>query len=78
MGLSTEKEKELDKQLIELAMSDFEYFCKITSADKEQAYLCMAKQAGKSHQQIANQLGISKQAVAKRWQKCKPIVDESN
>lgn len=70
MALSKNKLEQLDAKLIEIAASDFERFCKITGVDKTQAYVCIEKGKGKSSGTIANVLGVSPQAVDKRYKKC--------
>lgn len=71
MALSTEKLIEFDKKLLILALSEFDVFCQIAKVDKTQAYVCMEKARGKSSGTIANALGVTPQAVDKRFKKCK-------
>lgn len=70
MALSENKLKELDEKLLKLTVDNFERFCIITGVDKIRAYICLEKQKGKSFGEIAQILGISKQAVAQRCKKC--------
>lgn len=61
---------DLDKQLQNLAVLDFEKFCKLTAIDKVQVFICMEHQKGKSLQQIANRTKLSKTSVHNRCKKC--------
>ena len=70
MRLTPEKEQKLDEKLKELAKKNFDLFCIITSVDKIQAFVCMENQEGKSYGQIAQVLGISREAVFQRCKKC--------
>jgi len=78
MSLSKNKEQELDKKLVELAVTNFEEFCLIASVDKIQAYVCIEKSKGKSSGTIAITLGVSPQAVDKRYKKCLPCQKNTN
>jgi hypothetical protein len=65
-----EKLKRLDDTLLEMALTRFEDFCKLTNIDKVQAFVCLEKRKGKSLRQIGNSLGLSKTAIENRCKKC--------
>ena len=55
--------QQIDKQLQELALMDFELFCKTFNVDKTKAYVCFELKKKKSLQQIGIKLNIGKTAV---------------
>lgn len=64
--------KELDKKIQEIAIADFELFCKMFNIDKAKAYVCFEIKKKKSLQQIGIRLGIGRQgvwAIAKNCEK---------
>ena len=54
---------QIDKQLQELALMDFELFCKTFNVDKTKAYVCFELKKKKSLKQIGIKLNIGKTAV---------------
>lgn len=63
LTLNTDAMAELDKQIQELALLDFEAFCKMTGVDKTKAYVCFEIKKKKSLSQIGLKLKIGKTAV---------------
>jgi hypothetical protein len=62
---------ELDKKVHELAVMNFELFCKLLAVNKEQAYVCFEIQKGKSYKQIGIKMKLAKQTVYLISKKCK-------
>lgn len=62
--------QELDRKLHEMALFNFELFCKTAGIDKQQAFVCFEFYKGKSLGQIAIQLNIGKTTVYAIAQKC--------
>jgi hypothetical protein len=54
----------------QLALTDFELFCRYAQVDKLQLYICTERRKGKSYGTLALQTGISRQAVAQRCKRC--------
>jgi len=55
--------QELDKRIQEMALLDFEAFCKMFNIDKSRAFVCFEIKKKKSLKQIGLRLGIGKSAV---------------
>jgi len=70
MALSENIIEELDKRLLNLALKDFEGFCLVAGVDKERAYICLAKKAGKSIRTIHNTTGIPRSTIGDICKKC--------
>jgi len=68
--LETTKISDLDKQLQELAVLDFQKFCRITNIDKVQVFICLERKKGRSMQYIANKAKMAKSTVINRCKKC--------
>ncbi len=62
--------EQLDKRLQEMALIDFELFCKLLDVDKTKAFVCFEIQKKKSLKQIAIKLGVGKTAVYAIAKKC--------
>jgi hypothetical protein len=62
--------QELDKKLQELAVTDFEVFCKLFGINKTQAFVCFEVHKKKSFGQIAIKLKLSRTAVYVYAKKC--------
>jgi hypothetical protein len=63
LRISPENLNQLDHQLQELALMDFELFCKTFGIDKTKAFVCFEIQKKKSLTQIGMKLNIGKTAV---------------
>lgn len=70
MALNKNKLDKLDKALVALAVANFERFCHVAGVDKTQAYVCLELERGKTTGEIAQAIGISRQAVWQRCRKC--------
>ena len=60
---SPEVLQQIDQKLQELALMDFELFCKTFNVDKTKAYVCFELKKKKSLKQIGIKLNIGKTAV---------------
>lgn len=63
--------KELDAKIQEMALLDFEAFCKMFNIDKTRAFVCFEISKKKSLKQIGLKLGIGKTAVYAVAKDCK-------
>ena len=70
MALSKEKQEELNKELFDLMMNNFEYACHIAKVDVIQAYVCIERKKGKTYGEIAMVIGIRRESVFERAVKC--------
>ncbi|MFA6060044.1 MAG: hypothetical protein WC756_17710 [Taibaiella sp.] len=70
MTVTTITFPDLKEQLRELALLDMDKFLKLTGVDMVQIFVCKEKGKGKSFQQIANKVKLSKTAVRHRCKKC--------
>lgn len=66
---------ELDRKLQELALLDFEHFCKLAGIDKQQAYVCFEIAKGKSIRQVGIKLRVAKSTVHLIAKKCPQTMD---
>ena len=71
MPLSEDSLEKLDRKLLEMALLDFERFCKIGKIDRTQAYICLELERGKSNGEIGAKLGKRRQTIAERGKRCK-------
>ena len=60
---SPEVLQQIDQKLQELALMDFELFCKTFNVDKTKAYVCFELKKKKSLKQIGIKLNMGKTAV---------------
>ena len=70
MPLTEQQRLDFERKLMEIAINDFEEFCRLGGANIERAFICIELGKGKSLQQIATKLGIHKSKVARRKTKC--------
>lgn len=63
--------KELDAKIQEMALLDFELFCKTFNIDKTRAFVCFELKKKKSLKQIGLKLGVGKTAVYAVAKDCK-------
>lgn len=63
--------QDLNSELLDMAMQDFEAFCLVAGVDLTRAYVCILKSKGKSYAQIAIMLGVTRDQVIKMYhRKC--------
>lgn len=62
-------QQQLQQELVNTALNDFNQFCETTGIDLRRAYICMLKAKGKSYAQIAVCLGITRKAVIGIYQR---------
>lgn len=62
----------LKNKALEMALDDFEQFCKFAGVDKIQLSVCIERQKKLSLQQIANKLKIPKSTVNDICRRCFP------
>lgn len=70
LQLSADALNELDRKIQELALIDFDLFCKTLGVDKTRAFVCFEIKKKKSLKQIAIRLGVGKTAVYAIAKKC--------
>lgn len=70
LNLNADATAELESKIQELALLDFEAFCKMFSIDKTKAYVCFEIKKKKSLQQIGLKLGVGRNAVWAVAQTC--------
>lgn len=63
LRLSEDALNNLDKQIQEMCLLDFELFCKTVGIDKTRAFVCFEIKKKKSLKQIGIKLGIGKTSV---------------
>lgn len=63
LKLQTDALNQLDHQLQEMALMDFDLFCKTFGVDKTKAFVCFELKKKKSLTQIGIKLNIGKTAV---------------
>lgn len=66
---------ELDRKIQELALLDFEAFCKMAGVNKVQAFVCFEIAKGKSLQQVGIKLKIGKSTIHLISKKCPQNMD---
>lgn len=71
LNITTTAAAELDKQIQEMALLEFEKFCEMFNVDKCTAYVCFEIKKKKSLKQIGMKLGVGKNAVFAIAKKCK-------
>lgn len=64
-------EEDVDKQLRNLAVTDWKKFKEVTGLDLELFFICTQRKNGKSFRQIAYKMNIPFTTIRNRCKKCK-------
>lgn len=75
IDISPDLLKELDKKLQEMALVNFEVFCKMAGVDRTQAFVCFEIARGKSMRAIAMKIKIGKSTVHLIKNNCPDLKD---